>query len=269
MGSTATVTLLHAFCSTNSILNLITHNHTDCIQTNTVEMNIQSVEHANKVYMKFLPSSTIMNRIETFDSFNPLNFGQLIENEPKILFASRHNAQPDFFYKSIEQYIEGFGDGQFNFWIGLDTLQKVTNAHNYKLRVVATTTNNIDFVEEYLVFRVANRTDQFKLTVSGLILGTNAFFSKSSGTTFSTFDYGNKLLAQSHASGFWHTDENHYCFSCSFANYEIGSSTKISLSEAKKIEVFSTKMYLVVSDFKNKKFLPLKTVCCLSFKFFL
>ena len=106
-----------------------------------------------------------------FKDVHRLNFGQLVENEPKILIASRDHAEPEFFYKSISHYINGFSDGQANFWIGLDTLHKVTTKHEYKLRVVAYTNNNIEFVEEYLVFNVGNKSEGWRLNVAGLVLG--------------------------------------------------------------------------------------------------
>ena len=163
--------LLNAFCNTNSLISLLGNQTLACVSKSDVLSNIEVVNTANDVYTQFVPSSGVMNKIEHFKDVNGLNFGQLVENEPKILIASRDHAEPEFFYKSISHYINGFSDGQANFWIGLDTLNKVTTTHEYKLRVVAYTNNNIEFVEEYLVFRVGNASEGWRLNVAGLVLG--------------------------------------------------------------------------------------------------
>jgi hypothetical protein len=234
VGSAATALLAHAFCSTNSILNTIAYNSTlACISTSVVQSNLQAIDAANKVYFDFMPSKTIMEQIETFNSLRTLNLGQLIENEPKLLIASRLNSDSNFFYKGIAEYREGFTDGQSNFWIGLETLHQITHAHDYKLRIVATTPppSSVDFVEEYLVFKVGSEKDNFALNVSGLVLGSNAYFAKNNGLGFSTFDYGNINLGQEYSAGYWLKANNEYCFSCLGKMYESGSSVNVWLSE--------------------------------------
>jgi hypothetical protein len=164
------------------------------------------------------------------------------------LIASRRNSDPEFFYKGIADYSEGFTDGQSNFWIGLNTMHKVTSQHNYKLRVVATTPSGIDFVEEYLIFNVGDQTDGYRLNVSGLVLGTNGYFARNHGAQFSTFDFNNITLARKHAAGYWFKTELFYCFSCVSNIYEKGAAANIYLSEAKNVEIFTTKIYLVPTE---------------------
>ena len=158
--------------------------------------------------------------MEIFNSYNSLNFGNLVEIEPKILIASRDYADQEFFNRNLKEYIDGFSDGQSNFWIGLNILNKVTSVNDYKLRVVATNQDDTDFVEEYLYFRVGNYTENFKLIVKYLALGSNSYFSNNNGAEFSTYDKGpKKLLAYQNSGGYWHTDSNSYCFTCVHKNY--------------------------------------------------
>jgi hypothetical protein len=82
-------------------------------------------------------------------ALNTLALGQLVVNEP-----SRDHADAKFFYNKWIQYVEGFSDGQFNFWIGLETLHKMTTNISYGLRVVATTESGVVYAEEYSSFRV-------------------------------------------------------------------------------------------------------------------
>jgi hypothetical protein len=249
LGNAITASLLNAFCSTNNIANVINYNSSvSCISSSTIKANVDSIEQANRFAFSFLPSNEIMKQINAFDSMYTLNFAQLVENEPKILIASRRNSDPEFFYKGIADYSEGFTDGQSNFWIGLNTMHKVTSQHNYKLRVVATTPSGIDFVEEYLIFNVGDQTDGYRLNVSGLVLGTNGYFARNHGAQFSTFDFNNITLARKHAAGYWFKTELFYCFSCVSNVYEKGTAANIYLSEAKNVEIFTTKMYLVPTE---------------------
>jgi len=110
------------------------------------------------------------DKIEAFNSllnitnlFNPLN---LTETKVKILFASRKNVlSPYFFDRSIKEYQKGFTDGKFNFWLGLDILNELTNKYNYGLRIEFEY-KQIIYKEEYAVFKVDNFTNQYKLTVT-------------------------------------------------------------------------------------------------------
>jgi hypothetical protein len=87
--------------------------------------------------------------------------------------------------------------------------------------VVAINQQGIEFVEEYIYFRVGNAQEKFKLTVGHLVLGSNGFFAKNNGAEFSTYDSGpDSLLARQYASGYWHTNRNSYCFSCVYRNYK-------------------------------------------------
>jgi len=246
-GNVATTVLLNSFCSTNSLISLIDGQSDNCISKDKVQSNIQVVDNANqvfyqifdhsylfyfhlevnvfififKVYLNYIPTSSIFDQIQIFNAENTLSFGNLIENEPKILIASREYAEPEFFNKNLNEYIEGFSDGQSNFWIGLGVLNRVTNSNDYKLRVVAINQQGIEFVEEYIYFRVGNAQEKFKLTVGHLVLGSNGFFAKNNGAEFSTYDSGpDSLLARQYASGYWHTNRNSYCFSCVFRNYK-------------------------------------------------
>jgi hypothetical protein len=200
-----------------------------------------------------MPTINIINQIGTFNSKHSLNFGNLIENEPKILIASRDNADPEFFNRNLNEYVEGFSDGQSNFWIGLDVLNKATTANNYKLRVVATTQNDTELIEEYFEFRVGDAKDHYKLSVDRQVIGMGniGYFALNNGAQFSTYDSGeHKLLARKLAGGYWHTAKSFYCFSCVNVNllYEQGSAATISLAQATNEDVFKTKMYLVVID---------------------
>ncbi len=246
-GSAATTVLLNSFCSTNNINSIIQLGQTNCLNTNLIQTNFQIVDQANHVFLNFIPPQVIIQQIDTFNFNNPITIGSLIENDPKLLIASRDYADPEFFNKNLKQYVEGFSDGQSNFWIGLDILNKVTSSHDYKLRVIATTKQGSELVEEYLYFKVANASQNYRLTVTSLVLGSNGFFANNNGAEFSTYDNDiNSFLARKYAAGYWHMQNKYYCFSCVDFNYASGSAVNVWLAHGLNIEVFKTKMYLVV-----------------------
>ena len=191
LGSAASDTLLQAFCNTNGLIDILNQNQT-CISSAIVSTNVDVNMIANLVHTQFLPSTEVVKKIETFNKINSFSLGQLVENEPRILIASRDHADAKFFYNKMIQYVEGFSDGQSNFWIGLDTLHTVTNANQYDLRLVAITETGIEYVEEYLKFRIGNVTEKYKLEVSGLFTGSQGYFANENNQQFSTYDYGNK-----------------------------------------------------------------------------
>ena len=117
--------------------------------------------------MKYLPFKDMINSIDLFESYTLKDFGNLIENEPKILIASRvKSCSDEFFYRGIDDYEKGFTDYQGNMWIGLDLMNKITNKLNMRLRVVYKTDSNIDIIEEYLAFKVGNKSEKYKLNVA-------------------------------------------------------------------------------------------------------
>ena len=144
--------------------------------------------HANLIHTQFLPSSLVVQKIDAFTALNTLALGQLVVNEPRVLIASRDHADAKFFYNKWIQYVEGFSDGQFNFWIGLETLHKVTTNASYGLRVVATTESGVVYAEEYSSFRVDSASTKYKLEVSGLYSGAYGYFWNDHSQPFSTYD---------------------------------------------------------------------------------
>jgi hypothetical protein len=207
-----------------------------------------------------MPSTNIINQINTFNSKHSLNFGNLIENEPKILIASRDNADSEFFNKNLNEYVEGFSDGQSNFWIGLNVLNKATTSNNYKLRIVATTQNDIDLIEEYFEFHVGDADSNYRLGVNrqtlGIVSNAKGFFELNNGAGFSTYDFGDhKNMSRNLAGGWWHKEgmKNSYCFTCVNKMYAQGSAATISLAQLTDQDVLKTKMYLVVCLFDYNK----------------
>ena len=217
--------------------------------------NSSIIDDSSKLYSSFLPKSDIIQQIDLFKSYisiNSLAIDELLENEQRILFASRYYSNDNFFNRGINDYINGFSDGQHNFWLGLDLLNKVTTNGNFKLRIVAVNSANIEISEEYDYFKVGNYDEKFRLFVDNLLISSSKknlyFFNKLDRFPFSTYDFGdNKYNSLSSSSGFWFSNTNNiintFCFTCTFNNT---NSVIVSLDGIENIESFNLKMYLVV-----------------------
>jgi hypothetical protein len=253
-GQSATEELLYAYCYTHLISDSIEENPSHCLNNEDVKSYIYSLDQANQVYTTFLPTHDVVEQIELFEKItaeNYLNFGNLIENEPRIMIASRNFAKNQFFYKHIYDYAHGFTDGQFNYWIGLENLFKMTEEGDYKLIVEAETLDEFLYVEEYAYFKVDSVKNKYKLTVDGLVLSydTSGFFQKLNGIQFGTKNYGNSSLAVNRLGGFWLTDSHTFCLTCEDGRDSDGAYTLIDLDDGSTIKSYSLRMFLVVSLF--------------------
>lgn len=246
IGTVSSVALLNAFCIANSIFTNTSINE-NC---KTLVSDLKEIDESNKLSYQFVPEPNVMQKLEALITSTNQNYGSLVEMKTRILFASRKFAKNTFFHRPIRDYELGFTDGQFNFWIGLETLAKVTNKFNYGLRIEIDY-NGITYEEEYESFKVGNSSTQYVLTlgkqinkgtfyqpdatptcgaygnsvcssycrcspfIKPIVQKPNSFIDHN-GKGFSTYNYG---PYSAHASrqngGFWHNqDVNNYCFSC-------------------------------------------------------
>ena len=238
---------LGSFCNNANLYKSGLNNLSSCYQVNN---NLDLFQQANNIFMNYFPAEQKMKKISTLMSLNNL----YVVNEPTIVFASRNNSEYSFFDRTIEEYENGFSDGQYNFWLGLSMLHNLTNSNSFRLRIFARSKQDINYVEEYSLVRIAGKKENYRLMLGKLDSGKNGFFSKYNNTDFSTKDFGvHKELAESYQSGFWHKEENNsVCFNCVLNVYDTISSTTMSLSNAINEEFNTVKMILVVRRKLNK-----------------
>ena len=95
------------------------------------------------------------------------------------------------FTRSWEDYENGFGDLDGEFWIGLKNMHKFTTEHEVDLQISAW--NNAETITwNYTEFRVAGPENKYKLTVGGGSGdGTYDAFEYNNEQYFTTFDYDN------------------------------------------------------------------------------
>ena len=89
------------------------------------------------------------------------------------MFQKRLDGSVDF-YRYWNDYKNGFGDLNGEFWLGLDKIYRLTEKKRNRLRVdLEETTGNTAYTE-YDMFAVTNETTKYKLSLgmySGIVLG--------------------------------------------------------------------------------------------------
>ena len=249
VGNGASDDMLETYCSINSFFAINnTISHEMCIPANQVQNEMEIIQKTMKYSNLFLPNKDQMLKMDTFKALESDVFPFLVNSEHRILFASRQNAPTRFFNRPLMDYVEGFSDGQSNFWIGLDTLNKVTSTQKYGLRIEIVI-DGILYAEEYSNLIVDSKTS-YKIILNGLKTPSLVNFWQHNNTEFSTFDSGkNVLVAKNLLGGFWHTPvamntENYYCFSCETGDDQKGSFYDNPEGTLKDVRI--TKMYLIV-----------------------
>ncbi|XP_022107434.1 ficolin-1-like [Acanthaster planci] len=129
------------------------------------------------------------------------------------VFQRRQDGSVDF-YRDWESYRRGFGDLNGEFWLGNDNLHRLTAQGAYKLRVDLEDFEGNTAYALYNTFRVADGSDNYRLTV-GDYSGTagNSLYGHSN-QQFSTKDRDNDVQRSGHCavkySGAWWYKSCHY-----------------------------------------------------------
>ena len=249
-GNVASDELLESYCAINDMLTLNDSIPTDtCLSVDQVQNNLKLVQSSLKFSDIFLPNSEQMQKLNLLKQVENFDLPYTVSSDHKILFASRHNAPSRFFNRAIEEYVQGFSDGQNNYWIGLNTLNKLTSQQNFGLKLEIKV-GQIYFTEEYATFKVLNSSENYKIFIDGLKTPSFLNFWQHSGAEFSANNLGeNSIMATRLLGGFWHklfdlNTENYYCFSCETGDDSYGSY--YDNPEGNFKEIRTTYMYLTV-----------------------
>ncbi|WAQ95208.1 TL5A-like protein [Mya arenaria] len=126
-------------------------------------------------------------------------------------FIQRRVSDTDF-YKSWNEYKQGFGDLNGNFWLGNDRIVALCHGVNCELRIDMMLGNERRYAE-YSSFSMEDETGLYKLHVSEFT-GTagDAFASRNNNNNFSTYDRDNDAYSGNCAEklhGAWWYDSCH------------------------------------------------------------
>ena len=120
------------------------------------------------------------------------------------------------FTKNWEDYENGFGDIDGEFWIGLKNIHEFTNQHDVDLQISVWNDTNTSITWNYPTFRVAGPEQKYQLTVSGGTGdGSRDAFAYNNRRYFTTYDRDNDSSGRNcgydDQGGWWYSN-------CAFAN---------------------------------------------------
>ncbi|XP_035772583.1 angiopoietin-2-like [Anopheles albimanus] len=127
-----------------------------------------------------------------------------------IVFQYRYDGSLDF-YRGWNEYRDGFGDLNKEFWLGLEKVHQITSGRKHELVVELKDFSETYKYARYDAFEIGSESNQYDVMATGIYSGTagDAMFYYP-GTKFSTKDRDNDVssrhCAQLLESGWWHWD---------------------------------------------------------------
>ena len=119
-----------------------------------------------------------------------------------IVFQRRTNGCVDFYLKWAD-YVEGFGDLNGEFWLGLDKIHRLTMARRSStLRIDMEDFDEVKKFAQYSSFKVGGALTKYTLTVSGYSGNGRDGMDFHNGMKFSTHDNDNDLYSKNCALSF-------------------------------------------------------------------
>lgn len=126
----------------------------------------QKIEHLSTSCIDFENySGTLLLKAEGLEPF-------LVSCDSKLagsgwtVIQRRIDGKVDF-YRPWEDYKHGFGNVKEEFWLGLEKLHRMTNAHRYELYIQLVDQRNETRYASYDNFRIANEQEKYMLVSVG------------------------------------------------------------------------------------------------------
>ncbi|XP_055608474.1 microfibril-associated glycoprotein 4-like [Uranotaenia lowii] len=108
-----------------------------------------------------------------------------------LVFQNRFNGAVEFF-RGWEEYKNGFGSLEGEFWLGLENIHKITYSDQYELAVVIEDFKGEKAVARYSSFAIGGESLKYNLEKLGTFSGTaNDSLTYHKSGSFSTFDRDN------------------------------------------------------------------------------
>ena len=112
------------------------------------------------------------------------------------------------FTQNWEDYENGFGDLDGEFWIGLGNIHKLTNQQEMELQISVWNDSETSITWNYQTFRISGPENKYRLTVSGGTGDGEDSFGYHNGQYFSTYDRDNDSSSSNcayvHQGGWWY-----------------------------------------------------------------
>ena len=113
------------------------------------------------------------------------------------------------FYRNWEDYVNGFGDLDGEFWIGLNNIYQLTNQQEVELQLSVWNDSQTSITWNYQTFHISDSDDKYRLNISrGVTFGNDKrdfLFNLHNGRYFSTYDNDNPSnCGYSQQGGWWY-----------------------------------------------------------------
>ncbi|CAD6998842.1 unnamed protein product [Ceratitis capitata] len=127
---------------------------------------------------------------------------------PWTIIQRRQNNDTDF-YRGWYEYVNGFGDLESNFWLGLDKIYALTQSHMYNLWFQLENFQNEKRYAKYESFAIDGASGKYALSVLGEFSGTAGdSFTPHRGEKFTTKDSDNdqwgENCAKQYTGAWWY-----------------------------------------------------------------
>ncbi|CAC5407843.1 Fibrinogen-like protein A,Ryncolin-4,Angiopoietin-related protein 7,Ficolin-3,Ficolin-1-B,Techylectin-5A,Ficolin-2,Ryncolin-1,Tenascin-R,Fibrinogen-like protein 1,Angiopoietin-1,Tenascin-X,Fibrinogen C domain-containing protein 1-A,Tenascin-N,Ryncolin-3,Tenascin,Techylectin-like protein,Fibrinogen C domain-containing protein 1,Ryncolin-2,Techylectin-5B,Microfibril-associated glycoprotein 4,Ficolin-1-A,Ficolin-1,Fibrinogen C domain-containing protein 1-B,Angiopoietin-4 [Mytilus coruscus] len=106
------------------------------------------------------------------------------------VFQHRIDGTLDF-YKNWDEYENGFGDVNKEFWLGNDKLHKLTSLNTYTLRVVLHDFDNETRYAQYQSFTIGDAASKYKISLNSYSGDAGDSLTYSNNMPFTTYDQNN------------------------------------------------------------------------------
>ncbi|OWF42099.1 Microfibril-associated glycoprotein 4 [Mizuhopecten yessoensis] len=127
--------------------------------------------------------------------FIPLNFVQV--------FQRRIDGATDFL-RGWDEYKNGFGDANHEFWLGNEKIHTLTSEDDNEMRVDMEDFETNTAYAKYQRFAIGNAEDDYRLDISGYSGNEGNSLAEHNGQPFSTHDHGNTYCAVTYSGAWWY-----------------------------------------------------------------
>ena len=144
------------------------------------------------------------------------------------------------FYRKWQKYVLGFGRLEGNFWLGLETIHRITQTEDHELLVIMVDHDDVTFTARYSQFKIGSSATDYQLNLGRYVrVGSNAGDSLSihNKEKFSTSDNDNddrvrENCAVKYHGGWWYdncyqANLNGRYYAGNYGNYDGNDPTAV------------------------------------------
>ena len=105
------------------------------------------------------------------------------------------------FTRNWEDYVNGFGDLDGEFWIGLNNIYQLTNQQEVELQISVWNDVEYAITWNYQTFKISGPENKYRLTVGGGTGDGHDSLAYHNGRYFSTYDRDNDVSSSTNCAG--------------------------------------------------------------------